>query len=302
MSKSAIDALRLNAFLIEPEKLTIVTDKNHPLYDDRVNLPIDERMVLNIMAFGVRQVVTVRKNGDAIEVVDGRQRVRHAIEANKRLQKEGKEPVRVRILPEKGTDADLFGVTVFLNEHRRDDDVMGKATKAQKLLHMGKTEDEVCLVFGITRQTLGNWQRLLEASPKVQDAVAAGRVSPSAAAALAKLPREEQNSKLGELIASAPTEGKRAGKVSARKAKQAVSKAGGIERPSPKELRATMEYLLEAEHNLGSDARVAGGILAWVIGECSATKAGIDPKAVQRWHEDRAEAAREEKKAKRAKG
>lgn len=299
MSKSAIDAPRLNAFLIEPEKLTIVTDKDHPLFDERVHLPIDDRLVHNIMAFGVRQVVTVRKNGDAIEVVDGRQRVRHAIEANKRLAKEGKETIRVRILPEKGTDADLFGVTCFLNEHRQDDNVMGKANKAQRLLNMGKTEDEVCLTFGITRQTLGNWQRLLEASPKVQEAVATGTVSPSAAAAIAKLPREEQPEKLKELVAAAPTAGKRAGKVSARAAKQAAS---GKERPNPKELRRTYEYLKDADHGLGADAGVAAGILAWVLGECSAKTAGLDLKQVQRWHENRADEAKQAKKAKKGEG
>lgn len=83
--KTAIDAPRENMFRVEPEKMVLVTDENHPLYDPRVHLPLRENLVLNIMAHGVKEPILIRKNGDTFEVVDGRQRVKHAIEANKRL-------------------------------------------------------------------------------------------------------------------------------------------------------------------------------------------------------------------------
>ncbi len=44
---------KTNVLMFEPEKLHLVTDKNHLLYDERINLPIDEGMVLNIKELGV---------------------------------------------------------------------------------------------------------------------------------------------------------------------------------------------------------------------------------------------------------
>jgi ParB family chromosome partitioning protein len=57
MAKNSIDVYgasgKTNVLTFEPEKLHLVTDKTHPLYDERVHLPIDEGMVLNIMELGV---------------------------------------------------------------------------------------------------------------------------------------------------------------------------------------------------------------------------------------------------------
>nr|VUD31419.1 Uncharacterised protein [Raoultella sp. NCTC 9187] len=52
MAKNSKDAYgangKTNVLKFEPEKLHLVTDKAHPLYDERVHLPIDKGMVLNI--------------------------------------------------------------------------------------------------------------------------------------------------------------------------------------------------------------------------------------------------------------
>ena len=49
MAKNSIDAYgasgKTNVLTFEPENLHLVTDKTHPLYDERVHLPIDEGMV-----------------------------------------------------------------------------------------------------------------------------------------------------------------------------------------------------------------------------------------------------------------
>jgi ParB family chromosome partitioning protein len=56
MAKNSIDAYgasgKTNVLMFEPEKLHLVTDKTHPLYDERIHLPISEAMVLNIMEQG----------------------------------------------------------------------------------------------------------------------------------------------------------------------------------------------------------------------------------------------------------
>ncbi|MDP1177692.1 ParB/Srx family N-terminal domain-containing protein, partial [Klebsiella pneumoniae] len=73
----------------EPATLHLGTDKTHPLYDERIHLPIREAMVLNIRDQGVLEPIIVVKDPETglTCVVDGRQRVRQTLEANKRLLK-----------------------------------------------------------------------------------------------------------------------------------------------------------------------------------------------------------------------
>ncbi|RRF10818.1 hypothetical protein EAN93_29390 [Klebsiella pneumoniae] len=60
-------------------KTCTVTDKTHPLYDERVHLPIEEGMVLNIAELGVLEPIIVWKDPETglTCVVVGRQRVKH---------------------------------------------------------------------------------------------------------------------------------------------------------------------------------------------------------------------------------
>ncbi len=78
---------KTNVLMFEPEKLHLVTDKTHLLYDERINLPIDEGMVLNIKELGVLEPIIVWKDPEIglTCVVAGRQRVKHTLEANKLL-------------------------------------------------------------------------------------------------------------------------------------------------------------------------------------------------------------------------
>lgn len=109
MAKNSVDAYgasgKTNVLMFEPENLHLVTDKTHPLYDERINLPIDEGMVLNIKELGVLEPIIVWKdpeNGLTCVVV-GRQRVRHTLEANKLLLKEGKSPLLVPGVVKRGS-------------------------------------------------------------------------------------------------------------------------------------------------------------------------------------------------------
>src|SRR5690606_35739974 len=209
MADAIENAKRGNSYLIAPEELTIVDDPAHPLYDERVNLPLREDLIRSIMVHGVMQVINCRKTTEGkIEVVDGRQRVRHAIEANKRLVEMGDPPVAVRMILERGEDVEMFGKTVTLNEHRVDDDVLTKASKAARLYARGKTEAEVALHFGTNVATINSWLNILEGSASLKKAIAAGIISVSAAAELAKLPKKEQDEavqKLKEEVKGATT-------------------------------------------------------------------------------------------------
>ncbi|WP_338580403.1 hypothetical protein VXE06_16430 [Klebsiella oxytoca] len=109
MAKNSVDAYgasgKSNVLFFEPEKLYLVTDKAHPLYDERIHLPINEAMVLNIMDQGVLEPIIIWKDPESgmTCVVDGRQRVRHTLEANKHLVKSGESPLLVPAVAKRGS-------------------------------------------------------------------------------------------------------------------------------------------------------------------------------------------------------
>lgn len=268
MGTAAIANLqRIDAFRADPDDLIIVEDPKHPLYDERVKLPLDENLVLNIMAHGVKVPVLGRKNGDKVEVVDGRQRVRAAREANRRLKKQGSEPVLVKIHIERGTDADLFGVTVLANELRQNDAPLTRAKKAQRLLDMGKSEEEVALILGGKVAALRQLLSLLDTSAAVQRAVEQGKVGIVAASKLAKLERAEQDKALAKLTTAAAD-----GKVKGKAARNVVAEAQGkavSNAPSKREIRAVVEHLAARDDSAGDDlsAPESGALqaLRWVL-------------------------------------
>lgn len=202
MGRIGIEAKRSDVFLVDPEKLFLVTEEGHPLYDPRINLPVEESLVKNIMYQGVIEPVVVTKDGDKVAVVAGRQRVRATLEANKRLDEMGKEPVQVPCIVRRGDESALFGVSVSENENRTDDSPLAKAEKLQRYLNMGKTEEEAAIVFGVTSVTVRNWQKLLELSAKVKKAVDSRTISAHAAVQFHGLEKKEQDEKLEELLAS----------------------------------------------------------------------------------------------------
>lgn len=124
---------KTNVLMFEPEKLHLVTDKTHLLYDERINLPIDEGMVLNIKELGVLEPIIVWKDPEIglTCVVAGRQRVKHTLEANKLLLKEGKDPLLVPGVVKRGSANQMAKYMVSENEIRRPDTPLAGLKKCQ---------------------------------------------------------------------------------------------------------------------------------------------------------------------------
>lgn len=204
--------------MFDPEDLVLVTDESHPLYDERVKWAPSEALIKNIMVYGVIEPVIVRKNGvrdgiPVVEVIDGRQRVKAAIEANKRLAKEGAVLIRVPTITRGGDDLSLMGVMVSANEIRRGDELIIKARKAQRLLDNGATEEDVAISFGCTTASVKNYISLLDCCKEVISAVSSGEISADAARKLSKLPREEQKKTFDKMRDNGATKGRKADKV-----------------------------------------------------------------------------------------
>jgi ParB-like chromosome segregation protein Spo0J len=254
-------------YLIEPETLRIHKDPKHPLFDERALWPIDEKMVLNIMVYGVKDVLKIRRDGEHLDVVDGRQRVINGCEANRRLRKAGNDPIRVPCKLERGEDSYMASLMVLSNEMRRNDEPLTRAAKAKRLLDMGKTEEEVCITFGFDNATLSRLLLLLDCGPEIRELVRSGKLGYVAASQLGTLSREEQLVQLRALQAAGQTT---TGDVArAVRAKKTGARDTAVKAPSKRLLRTLIGLI--KEHDAKNDGKPlcinAADALRWVLGD-----------------------------------
>jgi ParB family transcriptional regulator, chromosome partitioning protein len=260
---------RQDVLMFDPDDLILVTDKSHPLYDERVHDPVDENMVKNVMVHGIIEPVIVRRNGEKndvpqVEIVAGRQRVKWARAANKLLAKEGKQLIRVPATTRRGDGGDLMGVMITENEGRHGDGPLVRAAKLQRFINMGRTEEDAALMFCKSVAAVRDLLALLDCDATVQKAVEQGTIGATLAARqLSRLPRDEQKAELQRMIASGATRGN-AAQEHVRAARN------GSAPPAPKKRmrsRPTIEKWLRLLKKVDrSDAAVARAVLGYVLG------------------------------------
>lgn len=197
-------AKRSNLFIFDPSDLTIVgldteDGEEHPLYDERAFLPLDETLVLNIQTYGVIEPISICKDGDQVLVVDGRRRVLHAREAATRQKAAGELLVRVPAVVKKGSEGRLLGISRSANAHRRDDSPLANARNAQRIIDFGEDEESIAITYGVEVQTVKTWLKLLDLDNTVQKAVEKGELGATAAARMSNLTRDEQKTTLAEM-------------------------------------------------------------------------------------------------------
>ncbi len=250
-------------FLVDPDEVTLVEDKNHPLYDERVHLPVDEGLVRSIDKHGVLQSILLRRNGDLLEVAIGRQRVKAAREVNRRRREDGRPAIRIMASFRRGEDKSFIEAGIAENERRRPDEILIKAAKANRALQYGSTMEEIAEEFGVVAETVENWLKLLELHPRITAAVSRGEVRYTVAMRLAKLPREKQLAKYKKL--------KKAGATTANAVRVVVG--GKLERvcpPSKNQLRRIADKFHEAKSFLADDAASdCYSFVAFVLGRIS---------------------------------
>jgi len=188
--------------------------------------------------------------------------VRAAREANRRNADEGFEELRVPCIVKRTKDADALGVMISTNENRQDDDAITRAAKGQRMIDYGKTEEDVAVAFGISKQALKNLLALLDLSSKVQKAVQARKLSATAAIELRDLTHAEQNEKLAEMLATGAT-----GVVETRRQRKArqngkptTPRGKGVGVKVLRKVAADEEFL----DTLSPDAK---DILLWILGD-----------------------------------
>lgn len=206
MAKTLIDdAPRGTHFKLRPDQCVVVgldTDDGpeHPLWDKRIRLPIDPGMVASVKEVGVIQPIRVAVEGDRYYVVAGRQRVRSA-----RVAVEQGVEVLINAIAEKMGDVERHaGIATIENAIRRDDSILDKAAEAQRALDREVPIARVAMRFGVTVTTIQSWISLLGLAAPVKDAIEQDRISPTAAARLASLPKADQKAALDLLVAESP--------------------------------------------------------------------------------------------------
>jgi ParB family chromosome partitioning protein len=269
MSKQALEGTRLNAFGMDPADLVVVgldteDGPEHPLYDERIKLPLDHGMVQSILRLGVLEPVVVRKNGDKAEVVVGRQRVRCARVANDMLRESGAKTddlIRVPVMVSRKNDQGVLEASIAENEVRTDDTMIVKARKAARMIERGCSEADVAVTFRLTRQGVSNLLKLLDLDDKVQKAVEQGKLSPSAAITLTDIPRAEQVAKMEEMVASGAV-----GVVEAARQQRARRNGKSVEPRTSKVSVAVLRRVADNEEFMEGLSDDAKNLLQWILG------------------------------------
>ena len=251
----------LDLFSALPEELTVVTTPGKPGYHVRntLALDLDEAMVLSIMDKGVLESLIVGRDGPDLVVLDGRQRVAHTIEANRRLIAAGQPPKKVPIRPTRAPQPEWGIIASHANINRPSPPTL-LAAEARALSEDGQPLECIAVAMGKSSKQVADLLRLLDCHPKVQAAVDAG-LSVTVAHDLAELPRAKQVEALAEMQAKGVTRGAGARRaVADAKAGRPIKPKGEVKRMQSR--KAIEDALAGMDRDL-MDREVA--VLEWML-------------------------------------
>lgn len=195
---------KTNLLHFDPDHLTLVVDPASPLYDPRVDLPVNEDLARNIDRNGVLQPVLVSKNTETgeTEVVVGRQRTKAAQLVNKWRRERRQRAIQIPAQVFRGDRRTALAAVVAENELREAETPLGRAEKMRRLMGLGYCENDVAVTFGCGVPTVKATLALLDCCEEARDAVEVGRINLTHARQLSKLSPEKQREKVRELIAA----------------------------------------------------------------------------------------------------
>ncbi|MHC1627627.1 MAG: ParB/RepB/Spo0J family partition protein [Candidatus Nezhaarchaeales archaeon] len=158
--------------------------------------PEDEALKQNVQATGIKQLITVRPNGDRYEVILGRRRFLSIKDTVKEI------PCIVR---EDWDDMEALKASLIENLEifRKSLDPIKRAESLKKLIDLsGKGMTAVARELGMAKSTLSEYLKILELSPKMKELVSKRVIPFRDALKVAKLDlNEEQQESLAETAA-----------------------------------------------------------------------------------------------------
>lgn len=161
----------------------------------------DEVHIATVRLYGVIKPVVFVRVGELKVVVDGRTTVRTCRVIAKRQEAAGEDVIRVPCIVRRGSMDDLFCVSRVTQRRRPVDSEMAQGADLNRLVLNGWPLPQAAERLAIALPRAKQLIALLDMHPKVQRAVGAG-MSLDAAAKLAKLPHDQQISKLDEITAT----------------------------------------------------------------------------------------------------
>jgi len=208
----------------DDERLVIITDENHPLYDERVHIPLEglEGLALSLANGGQQKAIIVRKNGELFEVVDGRQELRAARWANDRIRRQDPRfsfrngiPIELQITARRyEDDEELVEAKRRANASIKDTPGIRARNVKHDLKFMSK--EKLAASMGITETYLEEILSYFDLDPEVQKDVDAGVIKETIAREMVKktdgksLNRAEQKDTLREMKEKGATKGAKA--------------------------------------------------------------------------------------------
>lgn len=282
MGGQAFDAPRLQAFYLDPSTVTVLCldtkdGEEHPLWDPRFSIPVDQSDIDSVMTYGVLTVGIVRKEkmADGSErtvVIDGRQRTRWARAANDVIRAEvgeGKAYDEKKILVPyyvvKNQSEEKIARMIIAANHHKETPPLMKAQLAKQRLDRGHSMKDVAIAFGVTPQAVTEWVRGLSLSAKMRGAVDAGTLSFSTAIQYDDLAPEKQD----EILSDMERLGVKIGTGEAKAQRAARKRTNGsnghdVRRPVG---MATVRKVIADEEFMGGLDPITQAVLKWVVGE-----------------------------------
>ncbi len=169
----------------DPENFVIPgidTKDKSVLPDFRNTKPLNAERMRDINERGILQPVLIRWVDGKKEIVEGRQRIRHAREIN-RLRRIDDNPVMVKVpwCVKEGNDRASILNAIAANAHRDGDEPHETARRIIQLSDAGYTEEELAKAYGYTTHNVSFMLRYKKLEDKIQKAVETGELKFTAA-------------------------------------------------------------------------------------------------------------------------
>lgn len=261
-----------NIIEVDPKELILITDKDDPLFDKRVNDPVDVRLAESMKKYGWRGEVQVVPSTRGLKVVAGRRRVKAAVAAELPL-------IRAEVMPV--APVETMRWMIAENELREEDDRFELARKAELFITtyieakrptaadgepnplwepskalVAEARRHAQEATGRSQSRFSDLLALNKLDSRVKSAVRGGQLSEAAAlaAGLHNMPKERQRIQLEKMLSkgattrtSASAEKQNLTKPPSRKIVTAIAETAGIPKFAQEALRWATGVMTEDE-------------------------------------------------------